>query len=104
MISPKVTRFFGLGTSRGSCVEAMLDVDSGLQFVTDVVRLGDIRYERSRWPTHKQMFERVVKLQQGGMCKDKGGTSPDAGNDGCGEMVTQDRDTYRLDNTVWKVW
>jgi hypothetical protein len=82
----------------------MLEVYSRVQFVADVVRFGDVRYEKPRWPTRRQTSERVVELLQVGICKDKGGTSPDVGDDGCGEMVTQDRDTYRLDNTVQKVW
>ena len=71
MISPKVTRFFGLGTSTGSWYEAILDIGSRMQSLAEVVRLGDVCYQRSRWPTRRQMIERVVKLLRVGMHKDR---------------------------------
>ena len=47
-ISPKVTLFFGLGTSIGSCARAMLDVENGVQCSTRVVRFASVYYEVSR--------------------------------------------------------
>lgn len=46
-MSPKVTLFFGLGTSMGSCDEAMLDVGSEMRCQANVVWLESVCYKIS---------------------------------------------------------